>query len=103
VHRPSPLCLPLLPLLLVVLTGCAASTLAAEDVATKAEDALEEQSGVRPDITCPEDLAAEVGARTSCRLTAGDDPTAYGVQVTVTSIEGDRVRFGIEVDREPLG
>jgi hypothetical protein len=99
VTRPS---LAALPLLLVVLGGCAAGPLSAEDVATRAEDALEERSGVRPEITCPEDLAAEVGARTTCTLTAGGDPTEYGVEVTVTSIEDERVRFGIEVDREPL-
>jgi hypothetical protein len=99
VTRPSLACLPLL---LIVLAGCAAAPLSAEDVATKAEDALEERSGVRPEITCPEDLAAEVGAQVTCTLTPGDDPTEYAVQVTVTSVEDARVRFGIEVDREPL-
>ncbi len=97
--RPSPAALSCL---LAVLTACASGPLPAEDVAAKAEDALEERSGVRPEITCPEDLAAVVGARTTCTLTAGDDPTEYGVQVTVVSIEDKRVRFGIEVDREPM-
>ena len=70
---------------------------------TSAEDALEEQVGVRPDISCPDDLEAEVGAETRCTLTAGDDPTEYGVTVTVTSVEGDDANFDVEVDDAPAG
>jgi Domain of unknown function (DUF4333) len=88
-------------LLVLGLPACASGPLPAEDVATKAEDALEAKSGVRPDIVCPEDLAARVGARTRCTLTAGNDPTEYGVLVIVTSIDGTRVRFDIEVDDQP--
>jgi hypothetical protein len=73
----------------------------AEETANKAEDALEEQIGTRPDISCPDDLEAEEGAETRCTLTAGDDPTEYGVTVTVTSVEGDTVNFDVEVDSEP--
>ena len=89
------------PFLLLGLAACSASTLAAEDTAEKAEDALEEQIGTRPDISCPDDLEAEVGAETRCTLTAGEDPTEYGVTVTVTSVDGDTVNFDVEVDEEP--
>ena len=34
---------------------------------------------------------------------AGDDPTEYGVTVTVTSVDGDTVNFDVEVDDEPRG
>jgi Domain of unknown function (DUF4333) len=89
------------PLLLAGLAGCGSGTLAAEETAEKAEDALEEQIGTRPEISCPDDLEAEVGAESRCILTAGDDPTEYGVTITVTSVEGDTVNFDVEVDEEP--
>ena len=91
------------PVVLFCLAGCGAGSLSAEDVATGAEDALEEQVGQRPDISCPEDLPAEVGAETRCTLTAGDDPTEYGVTVTVTSVEDDTANFDVEVDEQPQG
>ena len=84
------------------LTACS-MTLAADEVAPQAENALEEQVGAHPDIVCPEDLEAEVGAETRCTLTAGDDPTEYGVTVTVTSVDGGQAKFDVEVDREPQG
>jgi hypothetical protein len=89
------------PILLFGLAACSANVLAAESTAEKAEDALEDQIGTRPDISCPDDLEAEVGAETRCTLTAGEDPTEYGVTVTVTSVEGDTVNFDVEVDEEP--
>jgi hypothetical protein len=90
------------PLVGLGLTACTA-TLASDDVATQAETALEEEVGARPDIVCPEDLEAEVGAETRCTLTAGDDPTEYGVTVTVTSVDGDQATFDVVVDDEPTG
>ena len=90
------------PLLALGLAGCAA-TVAADDVATAAEDALEQQVGARPDIVCPGDLEAEVGAETRCTLTAGDDPTEYGVTVTVTAVDGGDAEFDVEVDQQPQG
>jgi hypothetical protein len=89
------------PILLFGLVACSADVVTAEETSDKAEDALEGQIGTRPDISCPDDLEAEVGAETRCVLTAGDDPTEYGVTVTVTSVDGDTVNFDIEVDSEP--
>jgi hypothetical protein len=71
-------------------------------VAERAEDALAEQIGTRPAVTCTDDLPAEVGAEIRCTLTAGDDPTRYGVTLTVTAVEDDDVRFDVEVDDEPM-
>lgn len=75
-------------------------TLTAAEVATAAEDALEEQVGTRPDITCPEALEKAEGASTRCTLTGGDDPVAYGVTVTVESTD-DPTRIAVQVDDEP--
>ena len=91
-----------LPFLALGLTACG-GTLSAGDVASQAEKALEEQVGSRPDISCPEDLDAKVGAETRCMLTAGGDPTEYGVTITVTAVEGDTAEFDIVVDPEPAG
>jgi hypothetical protein len=92
-----------IPFLLAGLTACSSSTavLTADTVATSAEDALEEQIGIRPTISCPEDVEAKVGEKTRCTLTGGDDPTEYGVTVTVTSVEGKNATFDVEVDEKP--
>ena len=76
-------------------------TLTAAEVATAAEDALEEEVGTRPDITCPEGLAKREGASTRCTLTGGDDPVEYGVTVTVTRAD-DPTQIGVQVDDEPM-
>ena len=93
------------PLLAVPLSACSFGTtdsLPADEVADGAEDALEDQVGVRPDVTCPEDLEAEVDAETRCTLTVDGDTEEYGVTVTVTSIEDETANFDVQVDDEPL-
>ncbi|WP_324275337.1 DUF4333 domain-containing protein [Blastococcus brunescens] len=94
------------PLLAVPLSACSfggTDSLPADEVADGAEDALEDQVGVRPEVSCPEDLVAEVGAETRCTLTVDGDPEQYGVTVTVTSVEDDTANFDVQVDDEPLG
>jgi hypothetical protein len=94
------------PFLLAGLTACAFSSnsvLPADTVAASAEDALEKQIGVRPSITCPDDVEKKVGAEARCTLTGGDDPTEYGVTVTVTSVDGEDASFDVQVDDQPMG
>lgn len=79
------------------LASCAASAIAEAEVEEKAEDALEAQIGSRPEIDCPGDLDAEVGATMRCTLTAADGTTA-GVTVTVTSVDGSDAQFDVVVD-----
>ncbi len=89
-----------LPVLLA--TACGGSgALSAEEVATRAEDSLEAQVGTRPDITCPDELPAEVGAEARCTLTVDGDPAEYGVTVTITSVDGDTAAFDVVVDDQP--
>ena len=97
--------LPLLVAVVLLGLGLAACsmTLARAEVATKAEEALEAEVGSRPEISCPEDLEAKVGAETRCILTAVDDPTEYGVTITVTAVDGSDAEFDIAVDDEPVG
>jgi hypothetical protein len=88
--------------LLAVLTACGADPIPAPDVAEAAEDLLEEEVGVRPEITCPDAVEAEVGSETRCTLTAGDDPTEYGVTVTLASLEDEEPGWSVQVDDEPM-
>ncbi len=89
------------PVLGAGLAACG-NVVPADDVATAAEDSLEQQVGIRPDVTCPEDLEAEVGAETRCTLTVDGDPEEYGVTVTVTAVEGEEAQFDVVVDDRPL-
>jgi hypothetical protein len=86
----------------LVLAACGAGTVPPDEVADDVATLLEQEVGVRPQIVCPDELPAEVGATTRCTLTAGDDPTAYGVTVTVAAVDGDEPEYSVEVDREPL-
>ena len=90
-------------ILLVGMSACGSDALPARQVAASAEKALEQETGVRPDVTCPKELEAEVGATARCTLTAAGDPTEYGVTVTVMSIDGDTPDLQVEVDPEPSG
>ena len=93
-----------IPLLLAGMVACSSTPmLMADTVATSAEDALEKQIGTRPTITCPDDVEAKIGQKARCTLTAGDDPTKYGVTVTVTSVDGKKATFDVEVDQQPQG
>ena len=93
----------LLPALLGV-AACGAGTVAADEVTTRAEEVLEgETGGVRPEVSCPEDLPAEVGAEMRCTATVVGEEDEYGVTVTVTSVEDDQARFDVVVDDEPAG
>ncbi|MGI5048691.1 DUF4333 domain-containing protein [[Kitasatospora] papulosa] len=90
----------------VLLTGCSASVsvgksdpkLSADELAATVSEKLARTTGQpEPDITCPEDLAGKVGTTTRCELTA-DDGSTLGVTVTVTSVDGERINFGIKAD-----
>ncbi|MGY1808782.1 DUF4333 domain-containing protein [Blastococcus sp. SYSU D00669] len=88
---------------LVVLAGCGAGSVAADDVAAAVAEQVEGQAGARPDVDCPEDLPAEVGATARCTLTLEGVEGEYGVTATVTKVEDDQAFFDIQVDQEPLG
>ena len=86
----------------LLLTGCSANAVDADELADEVSTQLEATVGQAPDdVECPEGLDAEVGAETRCTLTDGD--TTYGVSVTATAVEDDEVSFDIAVDEEPQG
>ncbi|WP_051515647.1 DUF4333 domain-containing protein [Candidatus Blastococcus massiliensis] len=87
----------------VALGGCASRTLTADEVASAAADALEEEVGTRPVVACEEGLRGEEGASTRCVLTAAEDPPVeYGVTVRVTAV-GEELSVSVEVDDAALG
>ena len=99
VHRAA--LLALVPVLAAGLAGCGTAKVAAATVAKAAEDALEQQVGTRPDVTCPHDLTAKVGATTRCTLTAQGLDGTYGVTVTVRSVQSGKAHFEVKVDDQP--
>lgn len=59
-----------------------------------------EKIGEPPDdVTCPENLDAEVGASITCILT--EQGTEYDVTATVTSVDGESANFDIKVADVP--
>ncbi len=86
---------------LLLVAGCSISigghqekTVAKADVAKQISDKVNEKAGHKPEsVTCPDDLKATVGASLDCQMTDGGQ--TYGVNVTVTSVDGDRVNFDI--------
>ncbi len=86
---------------LLLLSGCSSEKkVDKDDVAKQISTQLESQVGQAPEkVECPEDLKAEKDATLTCTLTDGSD--SYGVKVTVTSVDGDNVKFDIKVDDQP--
>ena len=91
----------------MLLVGCSASAgtgtstpeMSSDKLATIVAKKLAATTGQpKPNITCPEDLAAKVGTTTRCKLTANDGST-LGVSVKVTSVDGDQINFDIEADK----
>lgn len=69
------------------------------DIETGAAEKLEAQLGQKPEISCADDLVAEVGETIRCELTA-DDGSTIGATVTATDVDGDDVQYEIVVDDE---
>ncbi|MFF1397105.1 DUF4333 domain-containing protein [Streptomyces sp. NPDC058287] len=67
---------------------------------TVAEQLAASTGQAKPDVACPDDLVGKKGNTTRCVLTAADGST-LGVTVTVTSVEGKNVKFGIKADDTP--
>lgn len=92
---------------MLLATGCSfdfsiggPAAVASEDIAEQAALELEQQVGRAPDdLTCSEDLPAEVDSSVCCELTDGGQ--TYGVTVTTTSVEGSDVEFDVLVDEQP--
>ncbi|GAA2106559.1 DUF4333 domain-containing protein [Streptomyces synnematoformans] len=83
-----------------VSVGSSSDSMSKEDVAEKASEALAKEVGRQPDdVTCEDDLKAEVGATVRCELTDGG--TKVGVTVTAKSVDGDTIRMDVKADDAP--
>lgn len=93
----------LIPALCVALCGCGGpEAVEVDQLEQQVSTNLEESVGQAPDaVECVDPLPAEVGAEVRCTLAGGGDE--FGLSVTVTEVEGDNVRFDIQVDEQPLG
>ena len=56
-----------------------------------------------PDIDCPGELEADVGAQTMCELSVEGDEARYGVSVQVTKVADGKATFDLKVADEPIG
>jgi len=62
------------------------------DVANQISTKMTDAAGNKPSsVTCPNDLDAKVGAQLNCSMQVKDQ--SYGVNVTVTSVNGNDVKF----------
>ncbi|WP_328750211.1 DUF4333 domain-containing protein [Streptomyces sp. NBC_00285] len=89
-----------------LLVGCSASLdsdksepkMSADKVSTLVATKLASTTGQpKPDVNCPKDLVGKVGTTMRCKLTANDGST-LGVNITVTSVDGDQINFDFEAD-----
>ncbi|RNL78435.1 DUF4333 domain-containing protein [Nocardioides marmorisolisilvae] len=85
--------------LTVAVTGCTKSV-PANDLEKQVKSGLTKSVGQAPDsVDCPKDLKGKVGATARCTLKA--EGKTYGLTVTVTSVDGGKVKFDIKVDDSP--
>jgi hypothetical protein len=88
----------------LMLGGAACSSsdpvVAKADLEKQVSSQLGKTAGHEPQsVVCPSDLTAKVGSNLKCQLT--DAGQSYGVNVTVTSVNGTDVKFDIKVDDKP--
>jgi len=88
----------------LLLSACGGGVLEEADVeASVAAELAAQLDQPEPNIDCPGDLKAEVGASMECELTVdGDDETVLPVAVEVKSIEDGTANYSVEVG-EPKG
>lgn len=88
--------------LAVVTAACGAGAIEESDVeASVATQLAEETDQPEPNIDCPGDLDAEVGATMECDLTVDGDDAVYPVTVEVTSVEDGTANYSVEVGEAP--
>lgn len=84
------------------LAGCSGSnSLTADQVSTEITEQLAAQFDRSPEVDCPGSLEGEVGATMTCTLFDDEFGEEYEVYVEVTSVEGGKINFSVEVADEP--
>jgi hypothetical protein len=88
-----------------LLTACTTVTLTAqaEEIATTAEDALEQEVGSRPEVDCGTgDVELEVGLVIDCVLTDPVTGEQFEAPVTIEAIDGSNYTVGVQVGDAPI-
>lgn len=100
--RARRLLLTLLAGFTLVAAACGAGAVKESDVESAVATQLAaEADQPEPNIDCPGDLDAEVGATMECDLTVEGDDAVYPVTVKVTSIEDGKANYSVEVGEAP--
>lgn len=87
---------------MLVGAACGASVVEESDVESSVAEQLAAQTDQpEPNIDCPGDLKAEVGATMECDLTVDGDDAVYPVTVEVTSLEDGKANYNVEVGEAP--
>jgi hypothetical protein len=72
--------------------GSSSHAVSKNDVAGQISAKMTDPAGLKPEsVTCPNDLAAKVGAQLDCTMKSNGK--SYDVNVTVTSVNGSDVKF----------
>ncbi|WP_197717033.1 DUF4333 domain-containing protein [Glycomyces terrestris] len=87
---------------LAACTAEAGPTVSGGELAELAADALEEQTGSRPDLDCGDDsIIVSEGKEVDCVATSTDTGAEYDATVTFTSVDGRDYEISVEVASEP--
>lgn len=82
--------------------SCSANVIAQAEVE---EEAAKELAAAvnqpEPNISCPSDLEAEVGAKMECDLSVDGDDAVYPVFIEVTRLNDGNAEFDVEVGETP--
>ena len=72
--------------------GSSSHAVSKSDVASQITSKMTDAAGNKPDsVTCPDDLPAKVGAQLNCTMKVKNQ--TFNVNVTVTSVNGNNVKF----------
>ena len=85
--------------------GCSSGpkTVSKADVESQISSKMTDAAGNKPDsVSCPNDLTGTVGSTVNCDMKVKGQP--YGVNVTVTSVDGDNAKFDMveTVDKDQV-
>lgn len=80
--------------LTLALTGCGTKVLTTDEAEKQISASVEKETGTAPeDVSCADDVDAEVGKTSKCTVTIdGED---INVTVKITKVDGDNVEFDI--------
>ena len=76
--------------------GCGDDVVSKDEVQSEVSSLIAQQVGEKPEsVECPEDLKAEEGEKMRCKVKAGGQDV--NAEVTVTSVDGDKANFSVEI------